>query len=109
MIEDIINAYNKYQSKVKNAPQDFIDCVVVMRPENYNELKQECGKMIFYDWYGEIHFVAIEGRKVPIIIDVELPKEVKCQIVSRAEYEKQEQDKLFKRLTKMFDNGGGGD
>lgn len=102
MIEDIVKAYNKYQSKVKNAPQDFIDCVLVLNPESYMILIQECRDKMFFNLYTDVERLEIFGEDVPIIVDEQLSENVKFLILSRAEYERQEQEKLYKRIEEMF-------
>lgn len=102
MIEDIVKAYNKYQSKVKNAPQDFIDCVLVLNPESYMILIQECRDKMFFNLYTDVERLEIFGEDVPIIVDEQLSENVKFLIISRAEYERQEQEKLYKRIEEMF-------
>ena len=102
MIEDIVKAYDKYQSKVKNAPQDFIDCVLVLNPESDLILIQECRDKIFFNLYTDVKRLEIFGKEIPIIVDEQLPKNVNFLIKSRAEYERQEQEKLYKRIEEMF-------
>ena len=107
MIDKIVETYFKYRQNLLNEyvhPENF-NVVIRLLPEKFWELIKEVGENNDYyerDTEANCFFIELAGRKTPIIIDDDLPKNTEFIIQSQKDYEREEQEKQLKRFLKMF-------
>ena len=103
MLRDkIIEAYYKYR---ENALERLVNpahlqVVIRIKPGEFLKLRAE-GVTFFYN--NICHYIELLGRKTPIIIEDDLPKEVEFIMESQKDYEMHEQQKLLNRFYTMFE------
>ena len=104
MKEKIIEAFLKYrQSLLDNYSRPENSNVVIrIRPEKFWDLVKEFQNSVERDIEAECHFIGLAGRKTPVIIDDNLPKNVEFIIQSQKDYEREENEKQLKKFFKMF-------
>ena len=107
MRNEILDTYFKYRQKLLDNYDQPINFNVVIRitSEKFWELvkeMQECNTYIERDIEANCFFIELLGRKTPIIIDTDLSENVEFIIQSQKDYEREEQEKQFKRFIKMF-------
>lgn len=108
MIRDkIVETYFEYRKNLLDNyahPENF-NVVIRIRPESFWNLIEELQK---YNTYFErdievgCFFTQLAGRKTPILIDNDLPENTEFIIQSQKDYEREEQEKQFKKFLKMF-------
>ena len=103
----IVNTYFEYRKQLLDNyahPKNF-NVVIRIKPENFWDLVKEIQKYNTYferDIEAQCHFIELAGRKTPIIIDNELPENTEFIIQSQKDYEREENEKQFKKFLKMF-------
>ena len=99
--KEIIETYFNYRHMIfKNyMPMSDLNVVIVMKPKYFIKLEHEIFSTL--DRPGEmeckngIHFIFLGGKYTPIIIDDTLSDNTKFKIISKEEYETEEQNKLL--------------
>ena len=103
----IVEAYFDYRKNLLDNyenPQNF-NVIIRISPEKFFNLMGELSKdnvIIERDIEAECHFINLAGRKTPIIIDNDLPKETEFIIQSQKDYERVEHEKQLHKFFKMF-------
>lgn len=102
MLDKIYDTYTQYRFDIFDRFENpkHLQVVIRITPEAYNKLRLE--DTIYDDGY--IHYIALAGKKTPLIISTDLPENVEFIIQSRADFERQEQEELLTRHFKMFGN-----
>ena len=111
MSEEISKAYydmisNYYFDKRYMTEYNKAQVVLIISPKAYYELRAELNDKAKYmkSCFNEnIDYFSILGNKVPVIIDESLPENIDFIFQYREDYERLEQQKLFKRFYKMFE------
>lgn len=108
MIRDkIVETYFEYRKALLDNyahPENF-NVVIRIHPEKFFDLIKEIQENNTYferDVEAGCHFIALAGRKTPIIIDNDLPENTEFIIQSQKDYEREEQEKQLKKFFKMF-------
>lgn len=107
MIDKILNTYFEYRQKLLDNyehPENF-NVVIRILPEKFWEIIKEVRENNSYyerDIEANCYFIEFAGRKTPLIIDKDLQKNTEFIIQSQRDYEREEQEKQFKRFLKMF-------
>lgn len=100
--DEIVKAYYKYR---ENALEQLVNLehlqvVIRIKPNAFLRLRAE-GVTFFNN--NICHYIELLGRKTPIIIEDDLPKEVEFIMQSQKDYERQEQQKLLNKFYTMFE------
>lgn len=111
MSEEISKAYydmisNYYFDKRYMTEYNKAQVVLIISPKSYWETRTEQNDKVIYlksNYDINIDYFSILGNKVPVIIDESLPENIYFIFQYREDYERLEQQKLFKRFYKMFE------
>ena len=103
LIDDILNTYYEYRNMIfeKYETPKHMQVVLRMTPKAFIEIRSNKELRIFNNY--EFFYIELLGRKTPIIIENDLPENVEFIIQSQKDYERQEQQKLFNKFYRMFD------
>ena len=107
MRDKIVETYFEYRKNLLDSyahPENF-NVVIRITPEKFWNLVKEMQEHNTYferDIEANCCFTELAGRKTPIIIDNDLPENTEFIIQSQKDYEREEQEKQFKRFIKMF-------
>ena len=108
MIENLCEAvykmYSDYSRDRYTAKEPQL--VMLCSPKCYHEIRGELSDKIQYERNlkgYDIPILYIIGIKVPVIIRRDMPEEVEFQIMYRENYERQEQEEMFKRFMDMWE------
>lgn len=101
---------NVYKMTIKWNEEHFIrenpEIVMLCTPKTYCEIRKEMSDRIQYERelreYG-IPILTIIGIRVPVVIRNDMPKNVEYQLMFRKDYERLEQEEMYKKLLAMFD------
>lgn len=78
------------------------EIVIKMHPKTFLEFRSEY-PYIYEDKECNCFHVNLFGYNTPILIDRELPDTVEFTMQERKDYERQEQEKFYTNLNKMFE------
>lgn len=101
---DIINAYYEYRDNIIRRLQNpiHLKVVIIISPKGMSQLMDE-EKYIKIDGKTDCYYTSMFGRRTPIILRSNLPKDTEFVIQSQAEYEREEKEKLLDRFIRMFE------
>lgn len=108
MIENLIEAvykmYTQYDdiSYCKRKPE----IVMICTPKAYCEIRGKISDKIRYERdipNYHIPILEIIGIRIPVIIRNDMPENVEFQLMYRKEYERLEQEEMYKRIIAMFE------
>ena len=97
----IVKAYLNLVEQINDYDMNFI---ILIHPKAFLQLEKEL-KTGMYSKNG-VYYVILMGKKVPIIINTEIPDKVNFTIMTQKDYERAEQEHLLKRFKEVFESGG---
>lgn len=108
MIENLCETVYKMYSDYSRDRYTAIvpQLVMLCSPECYCRIRGELSDKIRYERNSKnynIPILYINGIRVPVVIRGDMPKNVEFTIMYRENYERQEQEELFKKFMDMWE------
>ena len=103
LCETVDKMYSDYSEGYKATNPQL---VMLCSPECYCRIRGELSDKIRYEGNlknYDIPILYIIGIRVPVVIRVDMPKNVEFTIMYRENYERQEQEELFKKFMDMWE------
>ena len=104
LCETVYKMYSDYSKDRYTAKEPQL--VLLCSPECYCRIRGELSDKIRYERdlkNYNIPILDIIGIKVPVVIRRDMPKNVEFTIMYRENYERQEQEEMFKRFMNMWE------
>lgn len=104
LCETVYKMYSDYSRDRYTAKEPQL--VMLCSPECYYRIRGELSNKIRYERdlkNYNIPILYIIGIKVPVVIRRDMPKNVEFTIMYRENYERQEQEEMFKRFMDMWE------
>ena len=104
LCETVYKMYSDYSRDRYTAKKPQL--VMLCSPECYCRIRGELSDKIRYERNSKnynIPILYIIGIKVPVVIRGDMPKNVEFTIMYRENYERQEQEELFKKFMDMWE------
>lgn len=104
LIECVYKMYNDYSRDKYTTKEPQL--VMVCSPKTYLEIRGEMSDRVRYykDIKGyDIPVLYIIGIKVPVVLRRDMPEDVKFQIMYRENYERLEQEEMFRKFMNMWE------
>lgn len=104
LCETVYKMYSDYSRDRYTAKEPQL--VMLCSPECYCRIRGELSDKIRYERdlkNYNIPILYIIGIKVPVVIRRDMPKNVEFTIMYRENYERQEQEEMFKRFMDMWE------
>lgn len=93
----IIDSYKKY---LEQGGQEEV--VININPRSFCILRQEMWNGLIVNKNG--HFIQYEDKRIPILIEKNIPDDIEIIIESRKSFEERELEKIYSRFYSMFES-----